>query len=338
MNNTSKPLVTISMMTYNQERYVREAVRGVLAQTYDPLEIVISDDCSTDRTWEIVLEEIESYTKSGGRHTIVLNRNDKNLGIALHAAKMSTLRHGVLTVGNGGDDISLPERVEEIVSAWLENGGKATLIAHGMTVINTNGEVIGHSQVRDPWHPRGAAMAYSSVALSQFPPIEVPGAFEDCVYSLRAILLGDFLSLEEELVQYRVGAGFSNSERGTYFQEVKMHRHCADTYRQMLLDLDIAANKGFSTRVEEYRRKVRSLAETNDNFLELKTSASLIKRFMAFRRLNAIEGRSLKGFIVRFYYALFGKIGWMIWLGIRRKNSVLERTLGAHIHKVNESR
>ena len=68
-----KPLVTISMITYNQERYVRDAVRGALAQTYEPLEIVISDDCSTDSTWDIIRDEVEAYRKSGGIHKNIVN-------------------------------------------------------------------------------------------------------------------------------------------------------------------------------------------------------------------------------------------------------------------------
>ena len=102
-----KPLVTISMITYNQERYVRDAVRGALAQTYEPLEIVISDDCSTDGTWNIIVDEVESYRKSGGIHkNIVLNRNEKNLGIIRHCQAQQSRIHGELRVGNAGDDIS----------------------------------------------------------------------------------------------------------------------------------------------------------------------------------------------------------------------------------------
>ena len=74
-----RPMVTICMGTYNQEEYVRDSVRGLLSQTYTPLEIVISDDCSKDHTWEIILEEVENYRKSGGEHKIVLNRNAHNL-------------------------------------------------------------------------------------------------------------------------------------------------------------------------------------------------------------------------------------------------------------------
>lgn len=56
MNN--KPLISIHMITYNHEKYVAQAIEGVIAQKTDyPMELVIGDDCSTDNTQAI----IESY-------------------------------------------------------------------------------------------------------------------------------------------------------------------------------------------------------------------------------------------------------------------------------------
>ena len=45
---SDRPLVTFALFAYNQEKYIREAVEGAFAQTYAPLEIILSDDCSTD--------------------------------------------------------------------------------------------------------------------------------------------------------------------------------------------------------------------------------------------------------------------------------------------------
>ena len=56
-----RPLVTFALFAYNQERYIREAVEGAFAQTYEPLEIILSDDCSTDRTFEIMQEMVANY-------------------------------------------------------------------------------------------------------------------------------------------------------------------------------------------------------------------------------------------------------------------------------------
>lgn len=51
------PLVSVHMLTYNHESYIAQAIEGVLMQKTDfPFELVIGEDCSTDRTREIVLE------------------------------------------------------------------------------------------------------------------------------------------------------------------------------------------------------------------------------------------------------------------------------------------
>ena len=61
MDAEEKPLLTYCLVTYNQEKYVRESVLSAFAQTYLPLEIVLSDDCSTDRTFEIMRELAAGY-------------------------------------------------------------------------------------------------------------------------------------------------------------------------------------------------------------------------------------------------------------------------------------
>ena len=71
-DSTSKPLLTFALAALNQERFIREAVEAAFAQTYSPLEIILSDDCSEDRTFEIMCEMAKAYR---GPHRIVLNRN-----------------------------------------------------------------------------------------------------------------------------------------------------------------------------------------------------------------------------------------------------------------------
>jgi glycosyltransferase involved in cell wall biosynthesis len=51
------PVLSVKMLTYNHEKYIAQAIEGVLQQKTDfPIELVIGEDCSTDRTREIVLE------------------------------------------------------------------------------------------------------------------------------------------------------------------------------------------------------------------------------------------------------------------------------------------
>ena len=83
-----RPLVTFALCAYNQERFIREAIEGAFAQTYEPLEIILSDDCSSDRTFEIMQEMAAAYA---GAARIKLNRNASNLGIAGHVNRLIEL-------------------------------------------------------------------------------------------------------------------------------------------------------------------------------------------------------------------------------------------------------
>src|SRR4249919_1275211 len=97
----NRPLLTLVVASFNQEKYIEQAVRSALAQTYSPLEIIISDDCSRDRTF-VIASEITSIYK--GPHKIRLNRNLTNLGIGGHVNRIMELCHGQLVIASAGDD------------------------------------------------------------------------------------------------------------------------------------------------------------------------------------------------------------------------------------------
>jgi cellulose synthase/poly-beta-1,6-N-acetylglucosamine synthase-like glycosyltransferase len=65
---SGSPLITLFVYAFNHEKFIREAVEGAFAQTYNPLEIILSDDCSTDRTYEIMQEMAERYS---GPHKVI---------------------------------------------------------------------------------------------------------------------------------------------------------------------------------------------------------------------------------------------------------------------------
>lgn len=54
MPNDQSPRISVVLPTYNHEGYVAEAIEGVLAQSRDDWELIAIDDCSSDRTWEVV--------------------------------------------------------------------------------------------------------------------------------------------------------------------------------------------------------------------------------------------------------------------------------------------
>jgi len=131
-----KPLVTFALFAYNQERYIREAVESALAQEYSPLEIILSDDCSSDNTFKVMESLANEY---GGEHTIKLNRNSNNLGLIGHVNKVLVMAKGQFVVFAGGDDISIPERTDVLVNKWLKIGKTACSIFTNAITINSDG-------------------------------------------------------------------------------------------------------------------------------------------------------------------------------------------------------
>ena len=60
-NKLDRPLVTFALLSYNQETYVREAIESAFVQTYEPMEIILSDDCSSDQTFKIMKDMARNY-------------------------------------------------------------------------------------------------------------------------------------------------------------------------------------------------------------------------------------------------------------------------------------
>ena len=110
-----RPLVTFALFAYNQEQYIREAIEGAFAQTYQPLEIILSDDCSTDRTFEIMREMAAAYE---GPHHLIVKKNEVNLGVATHFDKVMGESAGDLVVVAAGDDVSYDSRVSSCVELF----------------------------------------------------------------------------------------------------------------------------------------------------------------------------------------------------------------------------
>lgn len=300
---SDKPLVTISMITYNQEQYVRDAVRGLLSQTYEPLEIIISDDHSSDRTWDIITEEVEKYRQTNGFHrNIILNRNVENLGIVKHCNLVDTLRHGSFVVGCGGDDISLPERVSKIVGEWNRTGRRATVIHHGYIEIDKNGGVIGARPPRSARIALGATAAYAKFIFDQFPPLRGGLSCEDQVWAKRALLYGDELRINDPLVKYRTGCGVSTKFKTFREQQEKDAIGMIESCEQLLVDLNNKQNVVDPKRFDFVKKMVDELLYISKLRYEMVMGTSIIQRYKAIRKLDLIGEIPAKTFMHRYYW------------------------------------
>ncbi|MGH7124251.1 MAG: glycosyltransferase family 2 protein, partial [Stellaceae bacterium] len=130
----ASPLVTLLLMTYRQEPFVREAVRSALAQDYQPLQIIISDDASPDRTFEVIAEETHGYR---GPHEVQIRRNAERRRSIRHMEEAVSLARGELVVTAHGDDVSVARRVTALVEAWRRE--RVSMVSSRVRIIDRNG-------------------------------------------------------------------------------------------------------------------------------------------------------------------------------------------------------
>jgi glycosyltransferase involved in cell wall biosynthesis len=94
------PLVSVVMITYNHEPYIAQAIEGVLSQETDfPIELIIGEDCSTDRTRQIVLEYQQRYPE-----IIRVLLSGKNVGMHENGRRTMLAARGKYTAFCEGDD------------------------------------------------------------------------------------------------------------------------------------------------------------------------------------------------------------------------------------------
>lgn len=114
-----QPLVSIIVITYNSSKYVLETLESAKAQTYQNIELIVSDDCSTDNTVEICREWIEKNKERFVRTeliTVVMNT-----GIAPNCNRGLVAANGKWVKFIAADDILLPNCIYDNIDFTLTN-------------------------------------------------------------------------------------------------------------------------------------------------------------------------------------------------------------------------
>lgn len=130
----SKPRVTVLMSVYNGDKYLREAIDSILAQTYHDFEFVIYDDCSTDSSGEI----IKSYSDS----RIIYRRNETNQGLTKNLADGVARSSADYIARMDADDIAYPERLKKQV-AWMDEHKEISILGAPVMYFNEDDGDLG---------------------------------------------------------------------------------------------------------------------------------------------------------------------------------------------------
>lgn len=288
---STEPLVSVLVLAYNHETFIREALRSVLAQDYGNYEVVIAEDASSDGTRKAI-EEFLAQAAPSVRVTKIFH--DLNCGLLPTLNEAAACASGDILIFQAGDDVSLPNRLTLTVKAFSRNP-RARFVWGEYFPMDEDGKLRAVSAERtEPkvfsydrgpllriyagTSPMGAAAAYHRSLFDVFGPI-LPGPHgEDNCLLVRALLLGEAHLAAEPFICWRQHAGnlsnFLSDSASTLWRQrhLRWMESHATMSAQWRRDIDCAYKLGL---ISWFRRLRLRLAASREDAVWALSASSL---------------------------------------------------------------
>ena len=211
---------------------MRPAIESALAQTCGDIELLISDNCSTDDTEEIC----RSYARDDGR--VVYTRMDVNVGAAANFSRLPHLARGTYFKWICDDDSMSPMFVESCLPV-ADSDPEIITVAPTVEVVDETGQVLQHASTYvtpDPWpadrlgqyrcmmdelaycetHSDGLAMVRYEYGLHRLSLLRrtrlvMPFICSDYVLAAELALFGRIAALDASLSRFTFGGGTTSN-------------------------------------------------------------------------------------------------------------------------------
>lgn len=115
MSDKGKPLVSVVLATYNGGHFLAEQIDSILAQTYDNIELIASDDGSSDNT----LAMLAQYSRN---NDMIILANDRNIGSTGNFERGIAHARGQFIAFSDQDDLWMPDKIERSVDRLMAEG------------------------------------------------------------------------------------------------------------------------------------------------------------------------------------------------------------------------
>lgn len=243
-----QPFVSLVVLFYNQEDFVTETLDGVFSQTYENMEIIISDDASPDGTYTAVERYLAEHACS---KQIFVNQNKKNMGLVPHLNYLiENYVHGDIIALAGGDDISMPNRISDTVAAFnIDKNIKAVTGQYvkidkysnkinEVTTINDGVYTLNDAYIRTFSFMCGSAgLAICKEVWDIFGALLPECPTEDSTLRFRSLLLGEVAVSPNVFIQYRIHGNNLSGQNNIF--NLKTERISAQYKHDLLRAKDI---------------------------------------------------------------------------------------------------
>lgn len=132
-------MIDILIPVYNSARYIDQQFESLFQQTIQDFKLIISDDCSTDNTIEIISEWQKRYPD----RIIILNGKPNNIGVSQNINQLLAVSSADYTMFCDHDDVWLPNKIEitlnKMLEAENENAQNLPILVHtDLKVVDEN--------------------------------------------------------------------------------------------------------------------------------------------------------------------------------------------------------
>ena len=199
MNHKKNPNISIVLCTYNGELYLREQLNSILKQTLPASEIIIQDDCSTDNTWDIILEYKSKYP------IIKAFRNQKNIRAHANFISAFSLATGDFIAPSDQDDIWYETKIEVLYNSIGNNSlsfSNEKILYEDGSLVNDNSTMKPINQLIWGNNLKGHTFLFKKELLSVYKFAGKFISFDYCL-ALNASITGDYVFVDDFLSIWR---------------------------------------------------------------------------------------------------------------------------------------
>jgi glycosyltransferase involved in cell wall biosynthesis len=231
----NRPLISIVLCSYNGERFIKEQIDSILSQTYSNIEIIISDDASTDATPQI-LQEYKTHQK------IKLFFQSQNLGSPKNFEFTLKQTIGEFIAYSDQDDIWLPQKIEKLYKGIEDK----SLIYSDSELVDESGNKLNKkiSDLRDMYSGHqtkgfifsNAVWGHALMINSKILPAVLPtpeGIPHDIWTAFIATTITGIKYLDQPLTLYRQHASTATKTIAEKAKKRKMSKRFADFEKQL---------------------------------------------------------------------------------------------------------
>lgn len=310
----STPTFSIVALSYNHEKYIKEALDSILGQTFQDFELIVIDDCSTDNTSEAarsVLKDVD--------HVFI--QNEESMGNCKSFNKALLQASGKYIIDLSTDDMLLSNRLEEDYQVFESLDNDFGLIHGNAICIDETGNLLKEYHPKDKIIPQGdvyeyvlqrhiicpPSVTFKKEALDQINGYDETLAFEDFDAWIRLARNWKF-HYHGNLSTYK---RYHSSSLSTHFYDPKnakkMHLSVYQTLRKAyLLNRTESENNALAKRIQYEMRRAVSYNQHEVGILYLdflkqigkKAKADAMIRLMLKKKFNFYAFRRLLKFNV----------------------------------------